>query len=65
MVHETFRSSCCGSVEMNPNSTHEDVGLIPGPVPWVKEPALPQAMVQVQTQLGSGIAVAVMPHLQP
>ena len=50
---------------MNPNSTHEDVGLIPGPVLWVKEPALPQAMVQVQTQLGSGIAVAVMPHLQP
>ena len=34
-------SSHCGAMEMNLNSIHEDVGLIPGPIQWVKEPALP------------------------
>ena len=23
---------CCGSVEMNPTSIHEDIGSIPGPI---------------------------------
>ena len=27
----------------NPTSIHEDVGLIPGFIPWLKDLALPQA----------------------
>ena len=38
--NKVSRSSHCGSAIMNPNSNHQDVGLIPGIAQWVKDPAL-------------------------
>ena len=45
----------------NPSSIHENVGLIPGPIQWVKNPLWPQAAMQVAhvawIQSGSGCGV--------
>ena len=48
--NEMYGSSCCASVVKKPTNIHEDMGSIPDPSQWVKD---------LQTQLGSHIAVAV------
>ena len=35
-----FGNSYCGSEVTNPASIHEDLGSIPGPTQWVKDPVL-------------------------
>ena len=47
-------SSCRGSEEMNPTSTHEDLGSIPGLTQWGCE-----LWYSLQTCLRSGIALSV------
>ena len=36
-----YQSSRCSSVVTNSTGIHVDVGSIPGPAQWVKDPALP------------------------
>ena len=61
-----FRSSHLGAAEANPTRNNEVVGSIPGLAQWVKDPlsglrirCCREPWCRSQTQLGSGIAVAL------
>ena len=41
LISQKFRSSHCGTGEMNLTRIHEDEALIPGLAQWVKDPVLP------------------------
>ena len=51
-------NSCCGSVEMNPTSIHEDVGLIPASLSGSRILHCGELWCSSQTQLGSHVATS-------
>ena len=55
-----LRTSCCDSVEMNPTSIYENMGLTPAPAQWVKDWCFCELLYRSQTGFVSGIAVAVV-----
>ena len=54
------RSSRRGAAEMNPTSTHANVGLIPGLAQWTQYLRLLELWCRLQMWLQSGVAVVVV-----
>ena len=50
---EPLRSSRCGATGLAVAWEHWDMGLIPGPAWWVKDPALSQLWLSLRLQIGS------------
>ena len=59
-TNQKTRSSHHGSVEASLTSIHEDVGSIPGLLSELKIKHCRELWYRLQTQLGSGIAMAVV-----
>ena len=57
---DTGRRSCCGAAETNLTSIHEDARWIPDPTQGVRIRHCCEMWCRSQTQLGSGVAVAVV-----
>ena len=57
LIFKNFRSSHCGSAEMNLTSIHEDAGLILGPAQWLRILSDCELLCRLQIQLRSGVAV--------